>query len=75
MIDGKRIPHIPRDLYAMTLEEIAAELGSTKKAVAMNINSALKKLSRRPEMFRSLLELSALRQQVAAQRQHLEDEL
>jgi hypothetical protein len=73
--DRKRMPYIPPGLYAMTLDEIAAEIGSTKKAVAMSIQTGLRKLAKRPELFTRLLELSALRQQVAAQRQRLEEEL
>jgi hypothetical protein len=67
--DRKRIPYIPRDLYAMTLDEIAAEIGSTKKAVAMTIQHGLRKLAQRPALFARLLELSALRQQLAAERE------
>lgn len=67
--DRKRTPYIPRDLYAMTLDEIAAETGMTKKNVAMTIQRGLRKLAARPALLAGLLELSALRQQVAAERQ------
>jgi DNA-binding transcriptional regulator GbsR (MarR family) len=67
--DRKRTPYIPPDLYAMTLDEIAAETGMTKKNVAMTIQRGLRKLAQRPALFSLLLELSALRQQLAAERQ------
>jgi predicted DNA-binding protein YlxM (UPF0122 family) len=49
----------PRD-YPMTLEEIAEELNSNKKAVAMMIRNALRKIRRRDGslvQFRQLVEL------------------
>jgi sigma-70-like protein len=66
--DRKRTPYIPRDLYAMTLDEIAAETGMSKKNVMMTIQRGLRKLAARPALLSRLLELSALRQQVAAER-------
>jgi DNA-directed RNA polymerase specialized sigma24 family protein len=66
--DRARKPFIPRLEYAMTLEDIAAELGTTKKNVSMTIQRALRKLAARPAAFRKLLELSALRQEVIANR-------
>jgi transcriptional regulator len=53
-----------RDL-PMTLDQIAAELGTTKKNVVMTLRRGLKKISRRPESLRRLRELCELRNKIA----------
>lgn len=46
-------------LRAMSLEEVARELGVTKQAVFQAEQSALKKLRRRPAVFREMVELAS----------------
>jgi DNA-directed RNA polymerase sigma subunit (sigma70/sigma32) len=54
---------------AMTWDEIAEALGSTKQAVWQLYNSALKKLRMRPTMMARICALAEERQRIVAGRQ------
>jgi transcriptional regulator len=49
---------------AMTLDEIAAELGTSKKNIAATLHAALKKIRRRPQAVRQFRELVEMRRQI-----------
>lgn len=52
---------------AMTFDEIAAELGTTRQNVSMLYESGMRKLASRPHVMRKLLELARERQRLLPQ--------
>lgn len=60
---------VPRDQYAMTLEEIAQEMNMTKGQVGMVIARVLKKLGqKKPQALARMSDLCAMRQEIKQRR-------